>query len=215
VESTVLSVRVLEWGTGSPGASLMGLPRPAVAAMGAMLKLCASVWGVSAGGVMGKAPGMDSWDLVFSDSLGMAPASAAVLDVGAADERVLTGSSTMSSGSSTLLTMPWPSSSLRALSLMTQSPLTTNCGRVSKLCASQPQLGGSCAAARRRRRAHLVLSVDLGQLDRLLENAVDLLQGDGLLPVVKGARDEDVVRSVLPRGLLAGAEPTYVRPCSP
>jgi hypothetical protein len=57
--------------------------------------------------------------------------------------------------------------------------------------------------------------VDLGQLDRLLEDAVDLLEGDGLLPVVKGACDEDVVRSVLPRGLLAGAEPTDVRPCSP
>jgi hypothetical protein len=67
--------------------------------MGLTLKVWASLWGVSAGGVMGKAPGTsESCDFVFSLSLGTAPARAAVLDSGAADERVLTGSSTMSSG---------------------------------------------------------------------------------------------------------------------
>jgi hypothetical protein len=123
----VLSVRVLASGTGSPGASLMGFPSPWVAGMGLTLKACASPRGVSAAGVSGKAPGRESLDFVFSLSLGTAPARAAVVDSGAAEERVLTGSSTMSSGCRTLLTMPWPSSSLRAVSLMTQLPSTTNC----------------------------------------------------------------------------------------
>jgi hypothetical protein len=85
----------------------------------------------------------------------------------------------------------------------------------------QPKLGGRCIGARAQW-AHLVLGVDLGQLDRLLEDAVNLLQGDGLLPVIEGARHEDVVRSMLPRGLLARAEPKraamltmkrYICPC--
>lgn len=127
VESRVLSVSVLAAGTCSSGASLTGFPKPAVAGIGLINWRC-SVLGV---GVMGNAPGMDSLDLLFprSFSLGTAPASAAVDDCGAAEESVCAGSSTMSSGKRMLLTIPLPSSSLGALSLIHQLPLTTNCAR--------------------------------------------------------------------------------------
>jgi hypothetical protein len=55
---------------------------------------------------------------------------------------------------------------------------------------------------------HLVLCVGLGQLDRLLEDAIVVLEADRLLPVVKGAGDENLIRSVFPNGVLVHVEPT-------
>lgn len=174
VESTVLPVSVLGAGTSSPGASLTGLPRPAVAGMG-LMNWRFSVLGV---GVMGNAPG--TWsselDLLRSFSLGTAPASAAVEDVGAAEESVCAGSSsTMFPGVRMLLTMPLPSSSLGALSLIHQLPLTTN---YAPLLASIA-MRAACSRARRQARvaeeAYLVLCLGLGKLDGLLEDAALLL----------------------------------------
>jgi hypothetical protein len=92
VDCIVLLVKVLGSGTGSPGARLIGLPAPSVAGIGLMWNAMGSLDGVSAGGVKGYAPGIDSWDTVLSaslsDSLGTAPASAAVEDSGAAEDRV-------------------------------------------------------------------------------------------------------------------------------
>ena len=45
---------------------------------------------------------------------------------------------------------------------------------------------------------HLVLGVDLGQLHLLPEDAIDLVQLDGLLPVVEGAGDKNFVGRVFP-----------------
>jgi hypothetical protein len=50
--------------------------------------------------------------------------------------------------------------------------------------------------------------VGLGQLDRLLEDAVVVLEADRLLPVVKGAGDENLVRRVFPSGVLVHVEST-------
>jgi hypothetical protein len=50
--------------------------------------------------------------------------------------------------------------------------------------------------------------VGLGQLDRLLEDAIVVLEADRLLPVVKGAGDENLIRSVFPNVLLVHVEPT-------
>jgi hypothetical protein len=49
--------------------------------------------------------------------------------------------------------------------------------------------------------------VGLGQLDRLLEDAIVLLQPHRLLPVIECAGDEDLIRSVFPKRLLADVEP--------
>jgi hypothetical protein len=85
------------------------------------------------------------------------------------------------------------------------------CDELASFCAAQPKLGGSCARGRGRRQAYLVLCMDLGKLDRLLEDAVDLLERDGLLPVIECAGDEDVVRSVFPEAWwLANVEPRAV-----
>ena len=107
-------------------------------------------------GVRGKAPGMDSFDLLFSRSfsLGTAPASAAVDDSGAAEESVWAGSSTMSSGRRMLLTMPWPSSSLGAVSLIHQLPLTTNyapllAGVCTESCLCLPERRAGAPGGRR------------------------------------------------------------------
>jgi hypothetical protein len=45
---------------------------------------------------------------------------------------------------------------------------------------------------------YLVLDVFLWELDLLLEDAVCLLELDGLLPVIEGARNEDFVGIVFP-----------------
>ena len=70
--------------------------------------------------------------------------------------------------------MPWPSSSVRAVSLVHQLPLTTNCAKALAKSA-QGTAGGSLSGDGSQLRAHLVLGVDLGQLDRLLEDAVLVL----------------------------------------
>jgi hypothetical protein len=50
--------------------------------------------------------------------------------------------------------------------------------------------------------------VDLGKLDGLLEDTVGLFESDSLLPVIKCAGDEDIVRSVFPEAWwLANVEP--------
>lgn len=48
------------------------------------------------------------------------------------------------------------------------------------------------------RGAHLVLGVDFGQLDRLLKDAVLILQLDRLPPVIEGASHEDLIGRVFP-----------------
>ena len=45
---------------------------------------------------------------------------------------------------------------------------------------------------------HLVLDVFLWQLDLLLEDVIDLVELDRLLPVVEGACDEDLIGIVFP-----------------
>ena len=158
-------------------------------------------------GVRGKAPGMDSFDLLFSRSfsLGTAPASAAVDDSGAAEESVWAGSSTMSSGRRMLLTIPWPSSSLGAVSLIHQLPLTTNyapllAGVCTESCLPERRAGapGGRRQARVAQWTHLILCLGLGQLDGLLEDAALLLELDGLLPIVEGAGHVNVVGVMFP-----------------
>ena len=89
--------------------------------------------------------------------------------------------------------MPWPSSSLRALSLVHQLPFTTNCGRV---LAESAQTGKPtvCDGGG----AHLVLGVGFGQLDRLLEDAILVLELDRLPPVIEGASHVDLIGRVFP-----------------
>jgi hypothetical protein len=64
------------------------------------------------------------------------------------------------------------------------------------------ELRGWAVWARRPQRSqtHLVLCLCLGELDRLLEDAVLLFKLDRLLPVVKGAGDMDVLGVVFPGG---------------
>jgi hypothetical protein len=45
---------------------------------------------------------------------------------------------------------------------------------------------------------HLVLDVFLWQLDLLLEDVIDPVELDGLLPVIEGACDEDFIGIVFP-----------------
>lgn len=105
--------------------------------------------------------------------------------------------------------MPWPSSSLGAVSLIHQLPLTTNyapllAGVCTESFLCLPGLNGVQACRRARRQArvaqwtHLVLCLGLGQLDGLLEDAALLLELDGLLPIVEGAGHVNVLGVMFP-----------------
>ena len=103
--------------------------------------------------------------------------------------------------------MPWPSSSLGAVSLIHQLPLTTNyaillAGVCTGSCLPERRAGAGAPGGRRvshgGRRTHLVLCLGLGQLDGLLEDAALLLKLDGLLPVVEGAGHVNVLGVMFP-----------------
>jgi hypothetical protein len=103
--------------------------------------------------------------------------------------------------------MPWPSSSLGALSLIHQFPLTTNYAPLlAGVCTGSwlPERRAGAPGGRRVSvshsgvRTHLVLCLGLGQLDRLLEDGALLLELDRLLPVVEGAGHVDVLGVMFP-----------------
>jgi hypothetical protein len=101
--------------------------------------------------------------------------------------------------------MPLPSSSLGAVSLMHQLPLTTNCSSLLALRGSGWVGAARVDGRQLKRETHLVLCLGLGQLDRLLEDAVLLVQLDCFLPVVKGASHMDVFGIVFPGVVSGGA----------
>ena len=98
--------------------------------------------------------------------------------------------------------MPWPSSSVRAVSLVHQLPFTTNYTREELAKSARQAARGSGFGGAGSGRTHLVLSVKLGQLDRLLEDAIFQLELDCLPPVIEGASHVDIIGGVFPGSAL-------------
>lgn len=115
----VLPVSVLGSGTGSPGFRVTGLPVPSVAGIGLTENPAGSDAGVS-----GNAPGAE---IDFSNSLGTAPANAAVVAPAPTVDMAASVGWMMSDSCSTLFSLPDESRSVGRCELVIQSPSTTNC----------------------------------------------------------------------------------------